>query len=142
MIRMTSFRAGGSAADNRGFTAGVLAPIWTRQASRKALQRKEKVEAPLGFEPGMEVLQSGRPVTRFVRKQAQNERSQSHANRSLYAPVRRNGQQYAPNGIKNGITFGRLEGRGQITPSSYEPLCGFSSPEGEGRPERVTLGQA
>ena len=65
------------------------------------------MEAPPGFEPGMEVLQSGRPLIRFVRKQARNERSQLHANRPLYAPVRRNRPQYAPHGIKNGITFGR-----------------------------------
>ena len=65
------------------------------------------MEAPPGFEPGMEVLQSGRPVTRFGQKQAQIARSQSHAKRSAYAPVRRNGQQYAPNGIKNGIVFRR-----------------------------------
>ncbi len=28
------------------------------------------MEAPPGFEPGMEVLQSGRPLTRSVQKQA------------------------------------------------------------------------
>ena len=67
--------------------------------------KQKKMEAPPGFEPGMEVLQSGRPVTRFMRKQAQIERLQSHANRSLYAPVRRNGQQHAPHGTNNGITL-------------------------------------
>ena len=32
------------------------------------------MEAPPGFEPGMEVLQTGRRLIRFVRKQAQIER--------------------------------------------------------------------
>ena len=52
----------------------------------------QRLEAPPGFEPGMEVLQSGRPQITLLRKQAQNERSQSHA---VWPVVRRRRQESA-----------------------------------------------
>ena len=53
-----------------------------RQWSEQADRLDQFLVAPPGCEPGMEVVQTGRPVTRFVRKQAHIARSQRHA-RSL-----------------------------------------------------------
>jgi len=53
-----------------------------RQWSEQADRLDQFLVAPPGCEPGMEVVQTGRPVTRLVRKLAHIARSQRHA-RSL-----------------------------------------------------------